>query len=463
MHGDDRPTRSIAMSRRPTLKGGLYIYAPPPHAEASADERLEVDALVPLDSTHACRFTLFDPHDGRSFVVRRSFSARTPLRELIPSSLWPTADGEGRRLRIRLEVDDGQRLILSQRNYVITLIRQRQPKPDTDRGYCALPWTYLRLGHVFATPCSAVIPGFRVPAHARTSYSPWNGDTLVRLRQTLVDGTRSYCSTTCPHYSRSHAESLKCSADVDPVIRTNLLHAQEAYEDGLSMVAHTPTTVAISMGNACNYDCAFCSIHASKNRFRLNGHYLELAKNYFRRAHRAFFTGGEPLLYGNAIEQIFDDQAGRPGKIVKIMTNGRLLNESLALLGLPHRLFLSINLNTFDPRLYRFLHGTDGIREVLTGIDRTRSRRGGAATHVEVKAIVMRSTTGKLVDFARQATDLGVRSVVFSRLRLQPSHAIDAEEQIAEDTALWHEARAELQAATAHLRGHGVRVVSNFP
>lgn len=154
---------------------------------------------------------------------------------------------------------------------------------------------------------------------------------------------------------------------------------------------------------------------------------------------------------------------GRPGSRREPRCFGRLLNESLALLDLPQRLFLSINLNTFDPRLYRLLHGTDGIRDVLTGIDRTRLRRGGASTHIEVKAIVMRSTVGKLVEFARLATDIGVRSIVFSRLRLQPTQAINAEEQIAEDTALWHETRAELHAAATHLRAHGVRVVSSFP
>lgn len=448
---------------RERLASVLYVYNPCHGEDATVDDLLEIDALVPVSSDDTLVILFRPTDDSRNVQVELPFRKQLRLGDILPKSLQPGPSRPRQRVRINLSIGAGRQSFHSQPQYELNLVESKTSEPtDRERCTCSLPWRYLRLGHLFATPCYSTVEGFRVPSHVRTDYSPWNGETMVRLRESLVSGCPKYCKTACPHYGVQELEGFVGSEPIDGLILNNSQRAMQQYRDGDVRLTCKPTVLAITMGTNCNYHCRFCSTHASSAPFAIGGRTLELAKECFPHARRVFFTGGEPLIYKKELDYIIGPHRHQKGKWIKFMTNGILLAKSVELLSGFDKLKLSINLNTASERIYHQIHGTNGLGKVLDGIEKVREARAGRVTDIELKSIVMRTTYKGLDDFSQLACNVGAKSVVFSDLRWNCSQAIGPEEQLRPGDPERRSAEAVVDEAEAMLIQHGIRVTRSF-
>ncbi|MGI9315886.1 MAG: radical SAM protein [bacterium] len=445
-----------------TLKDILYIYNPVHNEDSTVDDIMEIDSLVPFYSERmVISVRYWSLGVWWTTKTQVPFRSKYVLADIIPRSLWPKSYRKRRSVQIRLSIEADKEVYTSQRLY-LNLVREKELSPETTgRSYCSLPWTRLLLGYSIATPCYSTIRKFHVPAHFETGYDPWNGGTMVQLRQSLIRGQSKYCSPNCLYYSTDKPQEIYTKFKGDSLIRRNIDEVNQEYLDGETSLFGKPAVLGVYMGTGCNNYCRFCSIHSVKP-FSIRGQILELAKYYAPYAKRIDFTGGEPLIYVKKIREILADYPQQEGKVVKFMTNGILVKERMDFLRTIPHLCLSINLNTPSPKAYARLHGIDGFQNILEGIELVKRERAGLQTNIQIKMIVMRSTYRRIREFSRLAAELGVNSVVFSDLRFDRRVAFYLYEKLAQGMPGYDEARAAVVEARQFLVSHGVRVAGTF-
>ena len=101
-------------------------------------------------------------------------------------------------------------------------------------------------------------------------------------------------------------------------------------------------TVAIYLGDTCNFDCVYCDRSYIKNDIggqNFTNHHLKLIKNFFTQVYkdpdckidRIALHGGEPFLYVKRMDQILeslkDDFLDKHGLYVSITTNASLIEK----------------------------------------------------------------------------------------------------------------------------------------
>lgn len=443
------------------LKNTLYIYNPHHEEEVTIDDVLEIDPLVSLSEKNIIVIKASSLNGLTRTSVERRFRKTYILREIIPKKLWPTWLRPRQSIRINLSVVYGQKRCLSQPSYRLNLVRKKKELPEASgRCYCSVPWRNLRLGHLVATPCNTTIKGYRVPSHTQADHEPWNGDTMVRLRESLLQGKHKYCARSCPNYSTDEPQGIEQDFEGDPLIKENINIANQQYLDGDVCLESKPTLLRIKMGTDCDNNCCFCATHVTKNSFAINGRKLQLVKEYFPYARRIYFTGGEPLLYSEDIQGIIASHPPQEGKVIKFMTNGILLKERINFLRDLPNLYLSIALSTPCPKTYKQLYRTDSFQKIVEGIELVKQKRCGLKTKLQIKTIVMRSTYRQIREFSRMAKDLGASSVVFKDLRWNKHQDIDSKEKLMPEDPARDEALAAVKEARDFLASHGVRVAS---
>ena len=174
-----------------------------------------------------------------------------------------------------------------------------------------------------------------------------------------------------------------------------------------------PVICDVSVTNACNANCSFCSYARSKGHSQPKAwikaeRFVDALPIMHRRGIRHLtFQGGEPLLHPDIA--VLVSRASAAGMEVGVITNGFLLPqhiESLAQGGLSF-LHVSIDSHTMDTHeRNRGLPGLGArIREGLA-----HARRAGVLTFASV-------TVSRLVDFDKLPPfllDLGFEGIVFS-------------------------------------------------
>jgi len=446
------------MSRNVT-QGLLYIYNPHYGERVTVDDVLEIDPLIPISSDDTLVIHTRSPGTDEPIRISKPFQKKHVLRDIIPQELWPTFFQRTRSIQVRVSVKLEDLFCHSQWVSIELERRKKKAPKPAGRCYCQLPWESLRLGNLRATPCCHVIRRFRVPSHPQAGdYDPWNGDTMLRFRESLIEGRHKYCYHGCRHASVDKPMNIEENFSGDSLIRDNIDLARQEYLDGKVLLESKPIILALNLGTACNNYCRFCSIHETKHPFSISGQTLKLAKEYFPTAKRVTFTGGEPLLYAKKIRDIVTAYPDQEGKEVKFMTNGILVKECLDFLRGFSTLRLSVTLNAATADMYRNLHRTDHFHDVVEGIKLLKRAREGLATHIEVKMVIMRSTYQKIREFVALGADLGVTTVQFFDLRWYERLNMDRSEKLMPGDPAREEVYQAIQEARGFLKPHGIRI-----
>jgi len=197
-----------------------------------------------------------------------------------------------------------------------------------------------------------------------------------------------------------------------PMVR----HPEPAERSGASAVSgrfFLPAVCDVSVTNACNADCSFCSFARSKGYSQPKAwidaeRFIDALPIMHRRGIRHLtFQGGEPLLHPEIT--LLVSQASTAGMEVGVITNGFLLPQQIQSLTQGGLSFLHVSIDSHSMATHERNRGLPGlgtrIREGLA-----HARDAGVLTFASV-------TVSRLVDFQRLPLfllDLGFEGIVFS-------------------------------------------------
>jgi len=173
----------------------------------------------------------------------------------------------------------------------------------------------------------------------------------------------------------------------------------------------------VSLLQACNFHCSYCRPRGRNALARVpltSPDDFQRAIAYLHRLgiRKVRFTGGEPTLYRHLPDLVAYTKGLTPPVTVALTTNGWLLTQqasSLAMAGLDG---VNISLDTVRPQRFRQIAGTDGLDQVIEGID--------AATQyiptVRLNCVLMRDVnsdeTAEMIAFA-DARRIDIRFIEF--------------------------------------------------
>ena len=202
-------------------------------------------------------------------------------------------------------------------------------------------------------------------------------------------------------------------ATADSHMACNVEPAERSGASAVSRSFFIPAVCDVSVTNACNANCSFCSFARSKGHSQPKAwidakRFIDALPIMHRRGIRHLtFQGGEPLLHPEIA--VLVSQASAAGMEVGVITNGFLLPqiiESLAQGGLS---FLHISIDSHSMDTHERNRGLSGLgARVREGL--VHARRAGVMTFASV-------TVSRLVDFDKLPTlllDLGFEGIVFS-------------------------------------------------
>ncbi len=174
-----------------------------------------------------------------------------------------------------------------------------------------------------------------------------------------------------------------------------------------------PAVCDVSVTNACNANCSFCSFARSKGhsqpRAWLNAErFIDALPIMYRRGIRHLtFQGGEPLLHPDIA--LLVSRARAAGMEVGVITNGFLLPQHIESLIRGGLSFLHVSIDSHSMATHEHNRGLPGLGpRVREGV--AHARRAGVPTFASV-------TVSRLVDFDGLPPfllDLGFEGIVFS-------------------------------------------------
>lgn len=193
-------------------------------------------------------------------------------------------------------------------------------------------------------------------------------------------------------------------------------HAEPAKRSGASAVSGSffiPAVCDVSVTNACNANCSFCSFARSKGYSQPKvwidaEKFIDALPIMHRRGIRHLtFQGGEPLLHPEIA--VLVSQASAAGMEVGVITNGFLLPQHIESLAQGGLSFLHVSIDSHSMDTHERNRGLLGLgARVREGL--VHARRAGLLTFASV-------TISRLVDFDKLPPlllDLGFEGIVFS-------------------------------------------------
>lgn len=151
----------------------------------------------------------------------------------------------------------------------------------------------------------------------------------------------------------------------------------------------------ISLTNACNLKCSYCSTseNVSENvplifYETLIDALCELGIDKIR------FTGGEPLLNKNIVNLVKYTKSHSIIKDIAITTNGVLLDKYLDDLYKSGLSRINLSLDTRDREIYNDLTGFDRLEEVENNIKQARDR----GLKIKINAVLLKGITDKQLE-----------------------------------------------------------------
>ncbi|MBZ0256282.1 GTP 3',8-cyclase MoaA [bacterium] len=134
------------------------------------------------------------------------------------------------------------------------------------------------------------------------------------------------------------------------------------------------TYLRVSVTDRCNFRCIYCM---PKKGAPLSPRNEILTFDEIERVVRLFsqvgiskirFTGGEPLVRKKLTELIASVRRNQSIETIGVTTNGVLLNQYAAALKEAGVDLLNVSLDSLDEKRFKFLSGSQNLKEVLAGI-----------------------------------------------------------------------------------------------
>jgi MoaA/NifB/PqqE/SkfB family radical SAM enzyme len=174
-----------------------------------------------------------------------------------------------------------------------------------------------------------------------------------------------------------------------------------------------PAVCDVSVTNACNANCSFCSFARSKAHSQPRAwidakRFVAALPLLHRRGIRHLtFQGGEPLLHPEIA--VLVSEANAAGMEVGVITNGFLLPQRIESLAQGGLSFLHVSIDSHSLDTHERNRGLPGLgARVREGL--AQARRAGVLTFASV-------TVSRLVDFEKLPSlllDLGFEGIIFS-------------------------------------------------
>ena len=189
--------------------------------------------------------------------------------------------------------------------------------------------------------------------------------------------------------------------------------AERSSDSAVSRRFFIPAVCDVSVTNACNANCSFCSFARSKGHSQpkawINAErFIDALPIMHRRGIRHLtFQGGEPLLHPDIALLVSRSRAA--GMEVGVITNGFLLPQHIESLTQGGLSFLHVSIDSHAMDIHERNRGLSGLgARVREGL--AHARRAGVPTFASV-------TVSRLVDFDKLPPlllDLGFEGIVFS-------------------------------------------------
>ena len=189
--------------------------------------------------------------------------------------------------------------------------------------------------------------------------------------------------------------------------------AERSSDSAVSRRFFIPAVCDVSVTNACNANCSFCSFARSKGLSQpkawINAErFIDALPIMHRRGIRHLtFQGGEPLLHPDIALLVSRSRAA--GMEVGVITNGFLLPQHIESLIQGGLSFLHVSIDSHAMDIHERNRGLSGLdARVREGL--AHARRAGVPTFASV-------TVSRLVDFDKLPPlllDLGFEGIVFS-------------------------------------------------
>ena len=245
---------------------------------------------------------------------------------------------------------------------------------------------------------------------------------------------------------------LEPDAELQGLLATVASHADPASEGVLLRllgaltggVFRGPHTVHLDVANACNVNCIYCWFHSPLSADRDDAEAFDAAWRS-EMVPWSVVTGlvddlvaldaredvllsgkGEPLLHPRCLDMVAYIKARGLG--CTLFSNGVLVREAARDAIVEHGLdLLYVSLSSASPAVYEAIHpGHDGVAELgevrdnIAALTALKRSRGRATPRVMMVDVINRLNAHEVVDFYRQAADLGAEHVRFQLQHVQP-------------------------------------------
>ncbi len=175
-------------------------------------------------------------------------------------------------------------------------------------------------------------------------------------------------------------------------------------------VTSTPYEAEVHFTRACNLYCKHCIYKAGKkldNELELIS-WLNIFDQFEKlRTYRIAISGGEPLLYPGSGEII--DYLAQKRIRIELLTNGTLIDKSLALLLSRPNFSTTVSLDGANCETHELLRGPDSFRKVINGLELLS--KAGAKFHIATT--VNKKNIHQLKSIAELAYSIGAESINF--------------------------------------------------
>jgi pyruvate-formate lyase-activating enzyme len=246
----------------------------------------------------------------------------------------------------------------------------------------------------------------------------WNGEIAQKLRESIIDGSYSYCS-------RTHC----------PLIANRALAPRDSEESQQIMKSYAadkkvppPKRVVLSHDKSCNLSCPSCRamlITADKaKQARLDSLIERVIVPLLRNAEAATITGsGDPFgsnHFRNLLKRITSAAGEFPHLKINLQTNGVLWDRrAWQELGLSGRVrYAQISIDATQAETYDFVRRGGNFERLMRNLEFVRElRQTGEIGHLEFSMVVQSRNFREIPAFIKMGADYAADTVSFQMIR----------------------------------------------
>ncbi len=315
--------------------------------------------------------------------------------------------------------------------------------------YCLRPFTNIDItsNHMTLCCCESWLPNFNAgDIEQFTLKEVWNSSEMQSLRQSVLDGTYSFCNKEiCPYfksenfrmYKRDELKAVLYAEDTGTELEPSLLHIKQFAPwirhilDGKVFMDIMPANYNLCYDETCNLKCPSCRpeniVHTQGEEFerRLKIHknvFGDIEKYGYENVRSFIVTGaGDPFISRIYQDLLFNfDGSKYPLLKFFIMTNGLLLTpEVWEKMSKIHsnieNIFISIDAAT--PETYEKIRVNGKYERILKNLEFLgRKRKENKLNYLMLAFIVQKNNYKEAADIIEVARKYNVDQILYSSL-----------------------------------------------